>query len=302
MPADLPPAAAESTRPRKVALVFTAGGSLGAVQVGMVRALHERGVQWDFMVGTSAGALNAGFLAGYDDYAEGIGRLEAAWGRVTRPMIFRRWPPVYLSALFGDGDHMVDPRGLRAWIQENLRYEDLSQARHRLYVTATDLLTGDGYYFGSGPALTLFMASSAIPVVFPPVRYQDKVLVDGGVTQYSPLTAAIRLGATHAIVCPAGFTCTLSEAPRPALSAGLHSYGLVIAAMLVKDIDLHRHTDVHVCTVPPLCPLDIVPSNFDAAPSMIQRAHEQTLRWIDDGGLACREIPSDLVPGEVRAG
>src|SRR3954465_3236281 len=102
----------------KTAFVFTCGGSLGAVQGGMLRALLASGVQPDFVVEASVGALNASYFAGLPN-AEGITNLEKIWSGLRRSDIF----PFTLASAIGLLRHpgnLVDPGGLRRIIETNL--------------------------------------------------------------------------------------------------------------------------------------------------------------------------------------
>src|SRR5271168_1772646 len=71
----------------KTAFVFAGGGSLGAVQVGMLAALVRAGLKPDFVIGSSVGALNAGFFAG-DPTPSGVARLEEVWRALRRSDVF----------------------------------------------------------------------------------------------------------------------------------------------------------------------------------------------------------------------
>ena len=99
----------ERLRTGKVAFVLSGGGNLGAIQVGMLRALVERGVRADIVLGCSVGALNGAAYAA-DPTPEGIGRLETLWRNIdddavmpsswlpTQLMLARRRPAVHDSA------------------------------------------------------------------------------------------------------------------------------------------------------------------------------------------------------------
>src|SRR5512145_3336756 len=93
--ASKPSSSAGAGRP-KTAFVFAGGGSFGAVQVGMLRALAAHGVAADMVVGSSVGAMNGAYFAGTPT-AEGVARLEAIWRSLRRRDIF----PVTPRALFG---------------------------------------------------------------------------------------------------------------------------------------------------------------------------------------------------------
>ncbi|HSP97257.1 MAG TPA: patatin-like phospholipase family protein, partial [Candidatus Dormibacteraeota bacterium] len=70
------------------AFVLSGGGSLGAVQVGMLAALHERGFRPDFLVGTSVGSLNAAYLAAHGFEMATVDRLANVWRRLRRSDVF----------------------------------------------------------------------------------------------------------------------------------------------------------------------------------------------------------------------
>ena len=73
----------DSRRPR-TAFVLSGGASLGAVQIGMLQALYERGIAPDLLVGTSAGALNAAFVASRPQTAATIRELGRVWRNLDR--------------------------------------------------------------------------------------------------------------------------------------------------------------------------------------------------------------------------
>src|SRR5262245_29987707 len=83
------------------AFVLSGGGSLGAVQVGMLAALHERGFRSDLVVGTSVGALNAAYIAGVGFDGAAVDQLGAIWRRIRRADVFPFDPLRQAMALAG---------------------------------------------------------------------------------------------------------------------------------------------------------------------------------------------------------
>src|SRR5580692_12082890 len=67
----------------RIALVLQGGGALGAYQVGVYQALHEAGIEPDWVIGTSIGAINASLIAG-NDVADRLSRLKEFWSRVQQ--------------------------------------------------------------------------------------------------------------------------------------------------------------------------------------------------------------------------
>ena len=134
----------------KTAFVFTGGGSLGAIQVGMLRVLLASGVKPDFVVGTSVGAINASYFAGAPT-AAGIATLERIWLGLRRADIF----PFTLASAIGLIRHpgnVVDPSGLRRVIETHLPYARVEDAQIPLHIMATNQ-QGLGVRLSSGPAV-----------------------------------------------------------------------------------------------------------------------------------------------------
>jgi NTE family protein len=277
------------------AFVLAGGGSIGAVQVGMLRELLAHGVAPDFVVGSSVGAINGAYLAGAPDL-EGVRRLEGIWRGLRRRDVF----PITWRSMAGAIAHrssLVDPAGLRRILETHLPYRELERAAIPLHVVATDILGGGLVKLSSGPAVEAVLASCAIPGAFPPVRVGEHHLVDGAVASNTPIRVALELGATRMIVLPSGYACALDAPPHGAVATALHAITLLIAHQLV--IDLERcGGQADVVTVPPLCPLAVSPYDFSQAGELIERAAEQTRRWLQRGGLEKRRIPGALRPHE----
>src|ERR1700709_2238025 len=104
--------AARPRRPR-TAFVLSGGASLGALQVGMLRALYEQGVVPDLLVGTSVGALNAGFVASRPQAPATAAELARVWRGLQREDIFPVSMRALVSGLCGQRDHLVPDRQLR---------------------------------------------------------------------------------------------------------------------------------------------------------------------------------------------
>ena len=275
----LPASTAERT-----AFVFAGGGSLGAVEVGMLRALVQSGLKPDFVIGASAGAINASFFAGAPT-DDGVMRLEKLWREIRRRDIMPFGISSLFRVFFRRQEHLVDNSGLRRLLERCLGYGAIEQATIPLHVAASDRLTGDEVILSSGSVVDAVLASSAIPGVFPPVRIAGRELVDGGVSSNTPVSAAVRLGATHIVVLPAGFACALQMPPRGLVAQTLHALSLVVARQLVHDIERHSGR-VRISVVPPLCPLDISSYDYGQCGAMIDRAALTTRQWLAGGGLA----------------
>jgi NTE family protein len=261
------------------AFVLTGGGSLGAVQVGMLQALADRGMVPDLLVGASVGALNAAFLAA-DPSPANLHRLAAVWTGVRRADVFPLPGVGAVRALTGHGDHLVSGSALHRLIERNLPYERLEDARWPVTVVATEVATGLEVALSRGPAVDAVLASSALPGVFPPVEIEGHLLMDGGVVNNAPISLALEHGADRVIVLPTGYACALARPPRSAIGMVLHAFTLAIQQRLIAEVAaLQDSVDLRV--VPPLCPLTVSPVEFARSAQLIERARATTRRWLD---------------------
>lgn len=262
------------------AYVLSGGGSLGAVQVGMLQALTERQVSPDLLVGTSAGALNAAFVAGHGTGQAALRELADSWASVRRRDIFPVQPLRHLLAITGVQQSLCSERGLRHLIAGHLTFSQLEHANVPLHIVTTNLLSGEEMLLSDGDALNAVLASASIPGVFPPVSREGQILVDGGLANNAAISQAVALGADRVFVLPTGYACALTEAPARPLGVALQALGLLIQQRLISDVALYADR-VELIVLPPLCPLDVSPIDFSQSPSLIARARSSAGAWLD---------------------
>ena len=212
-----------STLPGQVVLVLQGGGALGAYQLGVYEALHDAGIEPDWVIGTSIGAINAALIAG-NVPAQRLERLREFWHRVQQP-----WPAAGTLAAFGWanllpnaatvvggipgffkpnpmawlGNHAavgVDRAAhystapLRDTLGELVDFRQLARGDTRLTVGAVHALSGAMRYFDSrDQALGVehVMASGALPPAFPAVCIDGQPYWDGGIYSNTPIEAVL---------------------------------------------------------------------------------------------------------------
>src|SRR5581483_12021735 len=171
------------------AFVLSGGGNYGVSQVGMLRALIERGILPDVVIGTSAGALNGAAVA-TSPTIEKIDHLERCWVSLEGDQVFpagalrRAW-----NVLRRD-DHLIPNHGLAKVIEMAELAPTFAQLEVPLRVVTTDLITGDEILIVSGPTAPALLASAALPGIFPPVHLNGHILVDGAVVNLVPISHA----------------------------------------------------------------------------------------------------------------
>lgn len=258
--------------------VLSGGASLGSVQVGMALALSEAGIKPDRIVGTSVGAVNGAWLAGGRS-AEDLAEL---WRGLRRSDLFPLGPLLGLRGFLGRRNHLISNRGLRRLLVRHVEFGNLENAQIPLTVITTDACTGEEVPLSSGPAIPAVLASAALPAIFPAIKMGGRSLIDGGVSNNTPITRAIEAGATEVWVLSTGYSCGLIEPPDGALPMAMHAVALLVQQRLVLETSTRTYP-VPVHLIPPPCPISIVPTDFSQTNELIERGYAGTRQWLANG-------------------
>jgi NTE family protein len=266
--ASLRPAGAPRT-----AFVLAGGAALGAMQAGMLHALYERGVVPDLLVGTSAGALNAAYVASRPQTVATARGLAAVWCGLRRKDVFPLRPATLLPGLTGRSDHLATDRGLRRLAARHLQITRLEDASIPLHLIAWDLLSGQEARLSEGPTIEAVLAAAAIPGLLPPVRLDGRLLTDGGVANNTPISHAIALGAERIYVLPTSDPAapTAPRPPRSVPAAAASALTHLLSARLQADLARYA-TTAEIITLPATNPQRISLTSFSHAPQLIAQA------------------------------
>jgi len=284
----------------RTAFVLSGGGSLGAVQVGMLQALTEAGVRPDLLIGTSVGAVNAAWIAGCPDH-EGSLRLGEIWRGLRRQDIFPLSPWSSARGLLGRSNHVISNASLRQVLARHMPYERLEQAAVPVHVITTELKTGRSVLMSSGPAVPALLASTAIPGVFPPVIIGRREFIDGGVANHTPIAAAIELGATRIFVLPVGYPW-LRQEPTNALGMALFALARFVEQKLDAEVASHRHlADIQV--LPTTEGVPVSPADFSHTDELMTRGYRSARRYLASATLPAAPPAKQLrlVPAGIAA-
>jgi NTE family protein len=186
-----------SDRPKR-ALVLPGGGGRGAYQVGVVKALREKGITFDFAYGTSIGALNATLLAQGD-----FNRLEELWCHIKGKDIFTLPSASGIGRLvLGHKLGLLDTTPLEELLKREANLQKLKASSTKVGFCTTDLCSLETRLFTSDDIMStnelidILMATSAIPMAFPPRHIHGNGLwIDGGLVRNTPMETAIHMGA-----------------------------------------------------------------------------------------------------------
>lgn len=204
--------------PGQIVLVFQGGGALGAYQAGVYEALHDAGIEPDWIVGTSIGAINAALIAG-NRMDDRLPRLREFWRRVAHTSPWHQtaaWPQFSLALSYWNtlangipgffrpnpmafwsphlvlgpecaGYYAIEP--LRQTLEELVDFSLVNNCRPRLTVGAAHVRTSLMKYFDSRDmplGVQHVMASGALPPAFPAVRVDGELYWDGGILSNTP--------------------------------------------------------------------------------------------------------------------
>ncbi len=207
-----------STLPGQVVLVFQGGGALGAYQVGVYEALHEAGIEPDWVIGTSIGAINGAIIAG-NPPAQRLQRLMEFWhltqhhsrhlpggsNAVINMLTIAQGIPGFFvpnpASWFGlHGNTGIEQASyystapLRKTLEALVDFDYLGGRGTRLTVGAVNARSGEMRYFDSRDEMLAaehVMASGALPPAFPAVRIDGEPYWDGGLYSNTPIEAVL---------------------------------------------------------------------------------------------------------------
>jgi NTE family protein len=209
--------------PGQIVLVLQGGGALGAYQVGVYQALHEAGIEPDWVIGTSIGAINAALIAG-NEPSERVAQMHRFWdslqwrtpwgvpaaaagtlnplanlttltqgiGGFFVPNPASWWGP--FASLGVERAAYYDTAPLKATLEGLVDFDRIARGPARLTVGAVNARTGEMRYFDSRRerlGAQHVMASGALPPAFPAVRIEGEPYWDGGVYSNTPIEAVL---------------------------------------------------------------------------------------------------------------
>lgn len=177
---------------KTTALVLGGGSARGFAHIGVLEVLQKAGIKFDFVVGTSIGSL----LGAY--YTLGLPLEEAEW--LAKNVRLKDMTDVTIPQWgINKGDKLYQI------VREALKNKSFQDLVTPFVVVTTDLETGESVLFREGDLIKAVQASCSIPGIFSPVRIDNRLLVDGGITESVPVSVARALGAGFVVAVDVGF-------------------------------------------------------------------------------------------------
>jgi NTE family protein len=192
----------------RTAFVLGGGGLLGAVEVGMLRALAEADIRPDLILGTSVGALN-GALVAADPGPGVIDRLVELWRSASAGKeVYGDGAVRQVTRAVRTGTHLHSSRPLREKLQAELGDLTFDELAIPFQCCAASIERAAEHWFTEGRVVDAVVASAAVPGLLRPARVGDEHYLDGGIVNSIPVGRAVALGADRVFVLQVGRVLT----------------------------------------------------------------------------------------------
>jgi NTE family protein len=268
-----------------VAFVLGGGGVLGAVEVGMLRALFRAGIRPDLVLGTSIGAVNGALVA--------ADPTEAVTNRLVR-----LWASPEASEVYGDSvarqlrrfaarTHLHSPRPLRRLLEAELgEHTTFADLKVPFHCCAASIERAAEHWFSDGPLVPAVLASASVPGLLPPAQIDGEHFIDGGIVNSIPIGAAVDRGAAQIFVLQVGRIERPLTPPRRPWEIAQVAFEIARRHRFARELAaLPAEVEVHVLPTGGLDPRDDSPwayRDMAAIGRRISRAYVASRRYLAD--------------------
>jgi NTE family protein len=261
---------------KRLSIVIGSGGILCASSLGLIKALEREGIKPNLAVGCSDGSLYASIIAlninaetaltlttelYKNNIVEGYAsNLRAAMSGETR---------------FNESSGLVDDKIMLERLQAAFGEKTFNDTVIPLYIVATEFFSGEALILTSGSLVDATRASSAIPMVFPPVNLDGKLLVDGAVSNPLPIDVAIKEGSD--VILAMGFELPTRKRMNSYTAVTAHLNTLYMNNILKSSFSFYNAAS-HAEIIPILPTFDRQIGGFDhhQLPYIIEQGEKAT--------------------------
>jgi NTE family protein len=275
-----------------IAFVLSGGANRGPLETGALQSLVAHNITADFVVGTSAGALNGVYYA-YDPTPAGMQKLAEIWINTKVQEIFPNTNRLAMAwrVLIGR-DSLVDGNNFLNTIQKYLPGKTFADLKIPFYSVTADLMSAQMIVFGDDKSIELLepvAASASFPIVLPPIEIDDFQLSDGGVTAIVPIQAALDRGATELYVIDLEPVVAKSAPVHGVLNIAMQTLMTALRTQLITDLKVAIKTGMKVHHV-----------NITAFPDLDLFDFSQAARLVEVGRLAMDTYLNAPRPNVIR--
>lgn len=255
----------------------------------MLRALIERSITPELIIGTSIGAVNGAMIAGDPSLAT-IDRMADLWASIGQKGMFDSSFFERIKTITQSGTYLQGNESLRRLLTDAFAVELIEDLAVPFQCVAASIEAAGIHYFERGPLVEAVLASSAVPGLLPPVEVDGQHYLDGGLVASIPLDRAINLGSTTVYVLQVGRV----EAPLTVPSKPWE------VAMVAFEISRRHRFIEALANVPSAVEVHVLPtgepkafndlkqyrvSSSSMVAERIERSYEATCAYLDDLGI-----------------
>ncbi|OPL11042.1 MAG: hypothetical protein AVO34_02785 [Firmicutes bacterium ML8_F2] len=214
----------------KIGLALSGGAARGIAHIGVLKYLEERNVKPVLIAGTSAGSIVASLYSA----GKTIGEIE----QIARKL---SWKDLVTLSLPRKG--LISSSKLLEMLEEhlgNINFEDL---KNPLIINAVDLLSGEEIIIEDGPVSEAVQASCSIPGIFTPVKWKDKLLVDGGLLDNVPAALLKERNLDYIIAVDVGAQKPLTTEPDSVFKILIQAFDII---QRQRDKSAHDIADIMI--------------------------------------------------------
>src|SRR4051812_18008195 len=266
------------------AFVLGGGGVLGAAEVGMLRALFERGISPDLIVGTSVGAIN-GALVAADPTGSAVDRLRRVWEELASQRIFAGSVLAQMRTLVRTRTHLHPREPLRELLTAHLPVQTFAELAVPFQCVAASIERAAEHWFTEGALIDAVLASCAVPGLLPPVEIDGEHYLDGGLVHSIPVGRAVALGADTIYVLHVGRIDRPLQPPATPWEVAQVAFEIARRHRFVGDLAaLPSGVALHVLPAgdeTPPSTANLRYRNFAHVPDRIDKAYRATCAYLD---------------------
>ena len=245
----------------KIGIALGSGAARGLAHIGVLKALDENNINIDMISGSSAGALIGGLYA--------FGTTPDRIKNIANQIDNKLWVDLTVPK-----KGFIKGEKIEELVRLLTRSQNIEDLLIPLNIIATDLKSGSQFIFKKGPLYKAIRASISIPGVFEPVTMEEKVLVDGAVTNRVPVSILKEMGADILIGVDVGYSSNPVRLN--------HVFDIIFQSIDVMSEQLVEKNILHcdILIKPPLS--HISPFKFNLVDECFDIGYNETLKFIDE--------------------
>lgn len=236
---------------KHLSIVIGSGSILCAASLGLMKALKREGIQPDLLVGCSGGSLYAATLAlGFDPNTIHELTIDMYKNDIVEGYTTNLRAAMSGEARFTESSGLVDDKIMMERLHALFGEKTFADTKIPLHIVATDFYTGEEVVLSSGRLVDAARASSAIPMIFPPWKVNDRLLVDGAVCNPLPVDVAIKEGSD--VIIAIGFEIPMRRRMNSYTAVTTHFNNLYMNNILKSTFAFYNA--VHHAEIIPILP------------------------------------------------